>query len=134
MSIIEQITGSELERAIARACPPYVAWFDGTAETGGMSFVGFVDVMERFAVHLRSIARVVLINVEVWDGTAARYGVIGSPELVLFKDGRKIAHHIGTAPLAGLLLWARPLLAGSTIAVGWSDCGGQSVVGPLASQ
>ena len=76
----------------------------------------------------------VLINVEVWDGTAARYGVIGSPELVLFKDGRKIAQHIGTAPLTGLLLWARPLLAGSTIAVVWSDCGWQSVVGPLASQ
>jgi hypothetical protein len=115
MSIIDQITGRELERAVAWASTPYVAWFDGTSETGGTSFVGFSEVMERFALHLRPVARVVLVNVEVWDGTAARYGVIGSPELLLFKNGKKVAHHIGTATLAGLRLWASPHLARSMI-------------------
>jgi hypothetical protein len=111
MSIIDQITGRELERAIARASIPYVAWFDGTPETGGTSFVGFPEVMDRFALDLRPVARVVLVNVEVWDGTAAQYGVIGSPELLLFVNGKKIAHHIGTATLDGLRLWASPHLA-----------------------
>jgi len=134
MSIIEQITGRELERAVARGSVPYIAWFDGTAETGGTSFVGFADVMEGFAVRLRSVARVVLVNVEVWDGTAARYGVLGSPELVLFKDGEKIAHQIGTATLAGLLLWASPHLTGSTTAVAWPGRGWQRSVGRLAWQ
>lgn len=134
MSVIEQITGRELERAIARASVPYVAWFDGTAETGGTSFVGFPEVMERFAVCLRSVARVVLVNVEVWDGTAARYGVIGSPELVLFKDGQKLAHQIGTATLAGLLLWASPHLTGSAPAVTWPGRSWQRVGGRLAWQ
>jgi hypothetical protein len=128
MSIIEQITGKELERVVACASTPHVAWFDGTAETGGMSFVGFSDVMERFAVRLRSVARVVLVNVEVWDGTAARYDVIGSPELVLFKDGKKIAHHIGTATLAELLLWASPYVVGPTLGTKWSDRDGRVLV------
>jgi hypothetical protein len=134
MSIIDQITGRKLERAIARASTPYVAWFDGTSETGGMSFVGFSEVMERFALHLWPVARVVLVNVEIWDGTAARYGVIGSPELLLFKNGKKIAHHIGIATLPGLRLWASPHLTGSTIAVEWADRGWQSAVGPMATQ
>lgn len=134
MSIIDQFTGRELERVLAQAPIPYVAWFDGTAETGGTSFVGFPDVMERFAVRLRSVARVVLINVEVWDGTAARYGVFGSPELVLFKDGKKIAHQIGTATLAGLSLWARPYLTGSTTAVEWPGRDWQRAGGRLAWQ
>ena len=116
MGIIDQITGSELERAVARASMPYVAWFDGTAETGGTSFTGFSEVMERFALHLRPIARVVLVNVEVWGSTAARYGVIGSPELLLFRNGEKTAHHIGTATLCWLQLWAGSHLAGSPIA------------------
>jgi hypothetical protein len=130
MTIIDQITGRELERAIAWASTPYIAWFDGTSETGGTSFVGFAEVMERFAFHLRPVAQVALINVEVWDRTAARYGVIGSPELLLFKNGKKVAHQIGTATLAGLRLWASPHLARSTIeGRGWL-CG----VGRLASQ
>jgi hypothetical protein len=134
MSIIDQITGRELERAIARASTPYVAWFDGTPETGGTSFVGFSEVMERFALQLRPVVRVVLVNVDVWDGTAARYGVRGSPELLLFKGGTKVAHHIGTATLARLRLWANPHLAGSAIAVEWADRGWQGVVGRMASQ
>ena len=116
MSIIEQVTGEALERAVFSASSPQIAWFDGTAETGGMSFAAFAEVMERFALRLRSVARVVLVNVEVWDGTASRYGVIGSPELILFKDGRKIAHQIGTATLAELLTWARPYVAASSTA------------------
>jgi hypothetical protein len=132
MSVIDQITGRELERAIARASIPYVAWFDGTSETGGTSFVGFPEVMDRFALDLRPVARVVLINVEVWDGTAAQYGVIGSPELLLFKNGKKIAHHIGTATLAALRLWASPHLADTKIAVEWADRGWLRGVGRLA--
>jgi hypothetical protein len=132
MSIIDQITGRELERAITRAITPYIAWFDGTAETGGTSFVGFSEVMERFALHLRPVARVVLVNVEVWDDTATRYGVIGSPELLLFKNGKKIAHHIGTATFVGLRLWASPHFAGSTIER--ADRGWQGVAGRLASR
>jgi thioredoxin-like negative regulator of GroEL len=126
MSIIEQITGPELERAIARASQPCVAWFDGTPETGGTSFVGFPDVMERFARRIQSAARVVLVDVEVWDGIAARYGVFGSPELVLFKEGEKVAHQIGTATLPELLLWASPHVAGSRVVVAWSDSSRQS--------
>jgi hypothetical protein len=91
MSIIEQITGREHERAITLASKPCVAWYDSTAETDRTSFVGFAATSERFAIHLRPKARVVLVNVEVWDGTAARFGVIGSTELAIFKGGRKIA-------------------------------------------
>ena len=58
MSIIEQITGRELERAIPLALKPYVAWYDGTAETGRTSFVEFAALMERLAIHLRPKARV----------------------------------------------------------------------------
>ena len=83
MSIIEQITGREHERAITLASKPYIAWY---------------------------------------DSTAARFGMIGSTELAIFKSGKKIAHQIGTAMLPGLLPWANPQLAGSTIAVSWSDC------------
>jgi hypothetical protein len=65
MSIIEQITGRGLERAITLALKPYVAWYDVTAEAGRTSFVEFAAVMERFALHPRPKARVVLVNVEV---------------------------------------------------------------------
>jgi hypothetical protein len=43
----------------------HVVWYDGTAEIGGTSFVMFAAVMERFAMHLQSKARVVLVNAEV---------------------------------------------------------------------
>ncbi|HEY5331255.1 MAG TPA: hypothetical protein VIJ79_15340 [Acidobacteriaceae bacterium] len=129
MSDIEQITGREHERAITLASKPYVAWLDGTAETGRTSFVEFAAVVERSAIPLRLKARVVLVNVEVWDGTSARFAVIGSPQLVIFKGGKKIVHQIGTAALPGLLPWANPHLAGSTIAVSWSDCVWQSAIG-----
>jgi hypothetical protein len=110
MSIIEQITGRELERAITLAFRPYVAWYDGTAETGRTSFVEFAAIMERFAIHLRPEARVVLVNVEVWDGTSARFTVIGCPKLVNFKGSRKIAHQIGPPRFRGyccapILIW-----------------------------
>ena len=111
--MIRQITGIELERIIATAPMVQIAWFDGTAETGGTSFVGFAKIMKQFAFRVQAVAQVILIDVEVWDTTAAHYGVFGSPELVLFKNGHKVAHHIGTATLAELLLWAGPYLTHS---------------------
>jgi hypothetical protein len=113
MNMIRQITGIELERIIATAPMVQIAWFDGTAETGGTSFAGFAKIMTEFAFRLQAVAQVVLVDVEVWDATAARYGVFGSPELVLFRNSHKVAHHIGTATLAELLLWAGPYLTHS---------------------
>ena len=129
MSIIKPITGVELEHVIAAACVPQIAWFDGTAETGGTSFVGFAEVMEQFALRIRAVAHVVLVDVEVWDAAATRYNVFGSPELVLFKNGFKAAHYIGTASLAELLRWADPYLGCPVLRDEWSDVNDRHRVG-----
>jgi hypothetical protein len=123
------MAGREHETAITLASKPYVARRDDTAETGGTSSVIFDTFMGRFAMHLQPKAPVVLVKVGVWDGTAPRFAMIASPELAILKGGKKIAHQIGTVMLPGPLPWANPHLAGSMIAVSWSDCVWQSAIG-----
>ncbi|WP_158923738.1 hypothetical protein [Acidisphaera sp. S103] len=79
--------------------------------------------------HKRAITLASRPYVAWLDGTAARFTVIGPPQLVIFKGGKKIVHQIGTAALPGLVLWANPHLAGLMIAVSWSDCVWQSAIG-----
>ncbi len=111
--MIDQMTGPELELAIANETI-LLAWFDGTDETGsGPESPAFAATMIRFARHLGDRMRVVLVDTDNWDSLARKYGAYGAPELVFFKDGQKRDHHIGVTALVELLRWISPYVTDS---------------------
>lgn len=55
--------------------------------------------MRRFAAQPQGV-RTALLDVDRWDLYAAEAGVYGAPEMVFYRDGLQVAHHIGAATLA----------------------------------
>ncbi|MGE4047211.1 MAG: thioredoxin family protein [Acetobacteraceae bacterium] len=98
----------DLEHVIATE-PCLLVWFDRAARPASYTFA---LTMQRFAEQLPSGVRVVRINDES-DALARRYGLHGWPELLLFKDGKKVHHIVGIVDLSTLFLWALPFITTS---------------------
>lgn len=55
-------------------------------------------VLERFAAENAHRIKVVKVNVDENPATAARYGIMGIPTLMLFRDGQPVGQMVGYVP------------------------------------
>ena len=64
-------------------------------------------ILEEMAAERESELRIVSLNVDDNQQTAARYEVLSIPTLILFKDGQPAAMKVGAAPKSDLSNWIK---------------------------
>jgi len=66
--------------------------------------------METLSKEYGDKLKVVKIEADKNPSISNSYGVTGIPTIILFKDGKMVAKHVGAAPLAGLKKFVDPHL------------------------
>jgi thioredoxin 1 len=61
--------------------------------------------LEEIATALNGKVKIVKLNVDENPATAAKYGIMSIPTLMLFKDGQLASRQIGAQPKAKLEQW-----------------------------
>src|SRR3974377_424992 len=61
--------------------------------------------LEEIAGHLGDKVKIVKLSVEAHPNTAAKYGTMSTPTLMLFKNGETAARQVGAAPKQKLQQW-----------------------------
>ena len=61
--------------------------------------------LEEIAGSLDGKVKIVKLNVDENPQTAAKYGIMSIPTLMIFKNGEMIARHLGAAPKQKLEQW-----------------------------
>jgi thioredoxin 1 len=67
-----------------------------------------LPIVERLAAENAGRLKVVTVDTDASPRTAQRYGVRGVPTLLVFRNGEKIASHLGVASKERLLAMIRP--------------------------
>jgi thioredoxin 1 len=61
--------------------------------------------LEEIALSMNGKVKIVKLNVDENPATAAKYGIMSIPVLMLFKNGELASRQIGAAPRAKLEQW-----------------------------
>ena len=61
--------------------------------------------LEEISTSLNGKVKIVKLNVDENPGTAAKYGIMSIPTLMLFKDGQLASRQVGAAPKQKLEQW-----------------------------
>ncbi|BBF94505.1 MULTISPECIES: thioredoxin TrxA [Blastochloris] len=64
-------------------------------------------VLDEIAAEMGGKLRIVKLNVDENPATAAKYGVMSIPTLMLFKNGELASRQVGAAPKAKLVQWVQ---------------------------
>ena len=62
-------------------------------------------VLDEIAGEMAGKLKIVKLNVDENPATAAKYGVMSIPTLMLFKNGELASRQVGAAPKAKLVQW-----------------------------
>ncbi|ALK10953.1 thioredoxin TrxA [Blastochloris viridis] len=62
-------------------------------------------VLDEIAAEMAGKIKIVKLNVDENPATAAKYGVMSIPTLMLFKNGELASRQVGAAPKAKLVQW-----------------------------
>jgi thioredoxin 1 len=62
-------------------------------------------VLDEIAAEMDGKLKIVKLNVDENPATAAKYGVMSIPTLMLFKNGELASRQVGAAPKAKLVQW-----------------------------
>ena len=62
-------------------------------------------VLDEVAGDLGGKLKIVKLNVDENPATAAKYGIMSIPTLLIFKDGKLASRQVGAAPKARLVQW-----------------------------
>lgn len=62
-------------------------------------------ILEQLATELAGRCKLVKVNVDTGPRLSSRFAVQGIPTLLLLRDGREVARHVGAAPAARLRHW-----------------------------
>ena len=62
-------------------------------------------VLDEIAAEMGGKLRIVKLNVDENPATAAKYGVMSIPTLMLFKNGELASRQVGAAPKTKLVQW-----------------------------
>ena len=62
-------------------------------------------IVDEVAAELQGKLKVVKVNVDENPATAARYGIMSIPTLMIFKNGAMAARQIGALPKAKIVQW-----------------------------
>ena len=88
--MVEKVTDATFEKDVLKANGPVVV--DFWAEWCGPCRM-IAPALEEISSSLNGKVKIVKLNVDENPGTAAKYGIMSIPTLMLFKDGQLASRH-----------------------------------------
>jgi thioredoxin 1 len=102
MAAVGKVSDSSFETDVLKAAEPVVV--DFWAEwCGPCKMIG--PALEEIAGVMGNKVKIVKLNVDENPNTAAKYGIMSIPTLMLFKNGEIASRQVGAAPKAKLQQW-----------------------------
>jgi thioredoxin 1 len=99
---VEKISDAEFDKAVLKSDKPVVV--DFWAEWCGPCRM-IAPALEEISGSLAGKVKIVKLNVDENPATAAKYGVMSIPTLMLFKNGELASRQVGAAPKQKLEQW-----------------------------
>jgi thioredoxin 1 len=100
--MVEKVTDATFEQDVLKATGPVVV--DFWAEWCGPCRM-ISPALEEISTALNGRVKIVKLNVDENPSTAAKYGIMSIPTLMLFKDGQLASRQVGAAPKQKLEQW-----------------------------
>jgi len=97
--MVEEFTDESFDRELQGSDTPILVDF-WAPWCGPCKLMG--PVVEQIAEEYRGRLRVGKLNVDENPRTAARYGIMSIPNLILFKDGKPVGQLVGARPVEQL--------------------------------
>ena len=99
---VEKVSDAEFDKEVLKSDKPVVV--DFWAEWCGPCRM-IAPALEEIAGQLGDKVKIVKLNVDENPATAAKYGVMSIPTLMLFKNGELASRQVGAAPKQKLEQW-----------------------------
>jgi thioredoxin 1 len=99
---VEKISDAEFDNEVLKSDKPVVV--DFWAEWCGPCRM-IAPALEEISGTLAGKVKIVKLNVDENPATAAKYGVMSIPTLMLFKNGELASRQVGAAPKQKLEQW-----------------------------
>ena len=99
---VGKVSDANFESDVLKASTPVVV--DFWAEWCGPCRM-IAPALEEIAGQLGDKVKIVKLNVDENPKTAAKYGIMSIPTLMLFKDGQLASRQVGAAPKQKLEQW-----------------------------
>ena len=99
---VDKVSDANFEAEVLKATSPVVV--DFWAEWCGPCKM-IAPALEEIAGSLGSKVKIVKLNVDESPKTAAKYGVMSIPTLMVFKDGKEASRQVGAGPKQKLEQW-----------------------------
>jgi len=100
--MVDKVTDATFEQDVLKATEPVVV--DFWAEWCGPCRM-IAPALEEISKSLNGKVKIVKLNVDENPSTAAKFGIMSIPTLMLFKDGQLASRQVGAAPKAKLEQW-----------------------------
>jgi thioredoxin 1 len=99
---VGKVSDADFESEVLKAAGPVVV--DFWAEWCGPCRM-IAPALEEIAGSLGEKVKIVKLNVDENPKTAASYGIMSIPTLMVFKDGKEASRQVGAAPKQKLEQW-----------------------------
>ena len=100
--MVDKVTDATFDQAVLKASGPVVV--DFWAEwCGPCRMIG--HALDEISNSLDGKVKILKLNVDENPATAAKYGVMSIPTLMLFKGGQLASRQVGAAPKQKLEQW-----------------------------
>ncbi len=99
---VEKVSDTTFESEVLKANGPVVV--DFWAEWCGPCRM-IAPALEEIAGSLGGKVKILKLNVDENPQTAAKYGIMSIPTLMIFKDGQMASRQVGAAPKQKLEQW-----------------------------
>ena len=100
--MVDKVTDATFDQAVLKASGPVVV--DFWAEWCGPCRM-ISPALEEISTSLNGKVTILKLNVDENPATAAKYGVMSIPTLMLFKGGQLASRQVGAAPKQKLEQW-----------------------------
>ena len=99
---VSKVSDSNFETEVLKSAEPVVV--DFWAEWCGPCRM-IAPALEEIAGSMNGRVKIVKLNVDENPATAAKYGIMSIPTLMLFKNGELASRQVGAAPKQKLQQW-----------------------------